>query len=84
MDKRLKNKAARLAGQVKALVKKLDEPKSWEEDLKPVLVQAVAVEGALNGLMNDLFTAYVAKKSGLGGKGAEEIKKVTAVLLKRR
>lgn len=73
---RLKLRLARLAGQVIALGKMVDQDEKWEK----MLELSAAVSGAADQVTADLFEGYL---DSLGGKAGKDARKVLNFLLKR-
>ena len=84
-DKSLKQRVARLKGQVLALERALDDGQS---DCLDVLTQAAAVRGAAQGLMVQLMAHHLREhvaapeSAGQRDSGAEEMTAVLARYLK--
>lgn len=76
LQTQLKQRLARLGGQVTALSGMVDKGEDWEK----MLELAAAVEGAADQVTADLFEGYL---DSLGSKASKDARKVLSLVLKR-
>lgn len=76
LQTKLKQRLARLGGQVKALEKMVEGGEGWEK----MLELSAAVEGATDQVTADLFEGYL---DSLGSKASKDARKVLSLVLKR-
>lgn len=75
----LHKRIARLDGQVKALRRMAEKSKDW----KKLLLLASAIEGAVDGVIIDLFEGYLQAKGKMSKKKGNELRQALKIVLKK-
>ena len=75
----LLNRIARLEGQVKGLRRIAEKSRDWRK----LLFLASSIEGAVDGVIVDVFEGYLHSKGKMNKKKAKELRQALKIVLKK-